>query len=68
MNLLEPELVRNLVSLIQRAEADNAVRGARLQERRPRDEQGDENDPRQLRPDQMHPLARALLTGATGSE
>jgi hypothetical protein len=33
MNLLGPELVRDLVSLIQGAEADDAVR---VQERRPR--------------------------------
>ena len=30
MNLLGPELVRDLVSLIQRAEADDAVHGARV--------------------------------------
>ena len=36
MNLLGPELVRDLVSLIQRAEADDAVPGGRVQERRPR--------------------------------
>ena len=34
MNLLGPELVRDLVSLIQRAEADDDRPGARLQERR----------------------------------
>ena len=36
MNLLGPELVRDLVSLIQRAEADDGRQGARVQERRPR--------------------------------
>ena len=36
MNLLGPELVRDLVSLIQRAEADDSVQVRRLHERRPR--------------------------------
>ena len=35
MNLLGPELVRDLVSLIQRAEADDGGPGARVHERRP---------------------------------
>jgi hypothetical protein len=34
MNLLGPELVRDLVSLIQQAEADDTVSSARVQERR----------------------------------
>ena len=36
MNLLGTELVRDLVSLIQRAEADDDVPCARVRERRPR--------------------------------
>ena len=35
MNLLGPELVRDLVSLIQRAEADDSLQGRGLHERRP---------------------------------
>ena len=36
MNLLGPELVRDLVSLVQTAEADPSREGRGLQERRPR--------------------------------
>ena len=36
MNLMGPELIRDLVSLIQQAEADDSCSGARVQECQPR--------------------------------
>jgi hypothetical protein len=68
MNLLETELVRNLVSLIQRAEADDLSGCSSSRAATPTMNMVMRMIPRQLRPDEMHALARALLNGATGSE